>query len=75
MGSSLFAGAFLKRATYLPDDEVVVVLATEGSQVLLVLGEAKRLDVDLVELEAVNDLESVEVPDDNVSLKTVCISI
>jgi hypothetical protein len=75
MGSSLFACAFLKRATYLPDDEVVVVLATEGSQVLLVLGEAKRLDVDLVELEAVNDLESVEVPDDNVSLKTVCISI
>lgn len=54
----------------LPNDEVVVVLATEGSQVLLVLGEGEGLNVDLVQFETVNDLESVEVPNDNVRLKS-----
>lgn len=63
------------KATYLPDDEVVVVLTTEGSQVLLVLGEAEGLDVNLVELEAVDDLESIKVPNDNISLKNKARSV
>ena len=59
----------------LPDHKVVVVLATQGSQVLLVLREGEGLDVDLVEFKTVHDLECVEVPDDNVRLKLKPIRI
>jgi hypothetical protein len=52
----------------IPNDEGVVVLATEGSEVLLVLREGERLDQDLVELEAMDHLKSVEVPNDDVRL-------
>ena len=60
--------------TYLPNDKVVVVLATEGGQVLLVLGEAERLNVNFVQLETVHDLQGVEVPNNNVGLKVKRIS-
>jgi hypothetical protein len=54
--------------TYIPNDEGVVVLATKGSEVLLILREGERLDQDLVELEAMNHLKSVEVPNDDIRL-------
>ena len=54
--------------TYIPNDEGVVVLATEGSQVLLILREGERLDEDLVELEAMDHLKSIEVPNDDIRL-------
>ena len=52
-----------------PDDELAVILATEGCQVLLVIRERQTLDQHLVHLEAMLELESVEVPDNNVSLR------
>lgn len=54
--------------TYFPDYELVVILATQRSQVLLVVGEGQALDEDLVHLEPVHHLERVEVPDDDVGL-------
>jgi hypothetical protein len=54
--------------TYIPDDERVVVLATEGGEVFLVVGEGKALNEDLVELESLDRLECVKVPDDDVCL-------
>ena len=54
--------------TYIPNDEGVVVLATEGSQVLLILREGERLDEDLVDLEAMDHLKSIEVPNDDIRL-------
>lgn len=55
--------------TYIPDDDCVIVLATEGSEVLFVAGERKTLDQDLVQFEALHDLKSIEVPDDDVGLQ------
>ena len=51
-----------------PDDELAVVLAAEGRQVLLVVREGQTLDQHLVHLEPVLQLKSVEVPDNNVGL-------
>lgn len=59
----------MQKDTYIPNDEGVVVLATKGGKVLLVVREGEALDEDLVELEALNDLEGVEVPNNDVSLK------
>ena len=59
--------------TYVPNDEHVVVLSTDGSQVLLVHGERETLNEDLVKLEPVNEGQTVEIPNDNVSLEShVC---
>ena len=55
--------------TYIPDDDAVVVLATERSEVLFVAGERETLDQDLVQFEALHDLKSIEVPDDDVGLQ------
>jgi len=54
--------------TYIPDDKCVVVLSSERSEVLLVMREGEALDEDLVELQALDNLEGVEVPDNDVSL-------
>jgi hypothetical protein len=43
-------------------------LSTERSEVFLIVRERKALNKDLVKLEALNDLESVEVPDNDISL-------
>jgi hypothetical protein len=55
--------------TYIPDDDGVIVLAAEGSEVLFVTGERETLDQDLVQFEALHDLKSIEVPDDDVGLQ------
>ena len=55
--------------TYFPDYELVVILATERSQVLLVVREGQALDEHLVHLESVLHLERVKVPDDDVGLQ------
>lgn len=54
--------------TYIPDNEGVVVLSTKRGEVLLILREGERLDQDLVELETVDHLKSVEVPNDDIRL-------
>ena len=55
--------------TYIPNDKGVVVLATERSEVFLVMREGEALNENLMELKALNDLKGVEVPNDDVSLK------
>ena len=55
-------------STYIPNNKSIVVLTTERCEVLLVMGESKALDEDLVELQTLNDLKSVEIPDDDISL-------
>ena len=55
-------------ATYFPDYELVVVLAAHRSQILLIRREREALDQNLVQFEAVDHLQSVEVPDDDVGL-------
>lgn len=55
--------------TYIPDNERVVVLSSEGSQVLLIEREGKTLDQNFVQFESVLHLEGLEVPDDNIGLK------
>lgn len=55
--------------TYIPDDDGVVVLPAEGSEVFFVTGERETLDQDLVQFEALHDLKSIEVPDDDVGLQ------
>lgn len=55
--------------TYIPDDDGVIVLAAEGSEVLFVAGERETLDQNLVQFEALHDLKSIEVPDDYVGLQ------
>lgn len=57
------------RKTYLPDDQGVVVLATERRQVLFVMRERQRLDQHLMQLHPVNDFKRVEVPDNDVRLQ------
>jgi len=54
--------------TYIPNDKGIVVLATKRGEVLLVVREGKALDEDLMELEALNNLKGVEVPNNDVSL-------
>jgi hypothetical protein len=54
--------------TYIPNNKGIVVLTTERCEVLLIMGESKALDEDLVELQTLNDLESVEIPDNDISL-------
>jgi hypothetical protein len=61
--------AIVGPGTYIPDDEGVVVLATERGEVLLVVREREALDEHLVKLQPLHHLQSVEVPDDNVSLR------
>ena len=56
--------------TYVPDHKRVVVLTSERSEVLLISGEGKILDHFLVEFESLDHLQSVEVPNDDVSLHT-----
>ena len=55
-------------STYIPNNKGIVVLTTERCEVLLVMGESKALDEDLVELQSLNDLKSVEIPDNDISL-------
>ena len=57
-----------EKATYFPDYELVVVLAAERCQILFVSGERETLDENLVELESMDHLQSVEVPNDDVGL-------
>jgi len=51
-----------------PDYELVVVLATERSEILLIGGEREALDENLVQFQSVYHLQSVEVPNDDVGL-------
>ena len=46
----------LELATYIPNDECVVVLAAKGSEELFIVGERQALDEDLVELEPLDGL-------------------
>ena len=55
--------------SYIPDNERVVILSTQGSKVLLVEREGKTLDQNLVQFESVLHLERLEVPDDDIGLK------
>jgi len=57
-------------ALNIPDNERVVVLATEGSKVLLIMGEGKTLDKHLVQFQSVHHLQGVEVPNNDISLET-----
>jgi len=57
-------------ALNIPDNERVVVLATEGSEVLLVEGERQALDEDFVQFKSMHHLEGIEIPDNDVSLET-----
>lgn len=43
-------------------------MTSEGGEVLLVLGERETLNEHLVQFEALQRLQSVEVPDDDVRL-------
>ena len=54
--------------TYIPNNKGIVVLTTERCEVLLVMGESKALDEDFVELQTLNDLKSIEIPDNDISL-------
>ena len=56
-------------STYVPNDERVVVLAAERREILLVEAERQRLDEHLVQLQAVDHLQGIEVPDDDVGLQ------
>jgi len=58
------------RFTYVPDDELVVVLPAERGKELFIVGEGETLDQHLVQFEALHDLQSVEVPNDDVRLNT-----
>lgn len=62
-----------EKATYIPDDEGVVVLATERGKELFVVRERETLNQNLVQFEALHDLKSVEVPNDDVRLNRVSI--
>jgi len=53
----------------LPNNKLIVVLSSEGRKVLLIAGERQALDIDLMELQSVQFLQSVEVPNDNLSLE------
>lgn len=55
--------------SYIPNNKGVVVLATERCEVFLVVREGEALNEHLMELEALNDLKGVEVPNNDVSLK------
>ena len=54
--------------TYIPDNERVVILTTEGSQVLLIEREGKTLDQNFVQFESVLHLKGLEVPDNDIGL-------
>lgn len=54
----------------IPDNERVVILTAQRGEILLVETEGKRLDKHLVELESVNHLQGVEVPDDDIGLES-----
>jgi len=54
---------------------LVVVLAAKGREVLLVVGEGEALDQHLVQFEALHNLQSVEVPNDDVRLNSVSKSL
>jgi len=55
--------------TYIPDNNGVIILTTERSEVLFVAGERETLNQDLVQFEALHNLKSIEVPDDDVGLQ------
>ena len=57
------------KGTYIPDDELVVILTAERGQELFVVAEGEGLDQNLVQLEALHNLKRVEVPDDDVRLQ------
>ena len=57
-------------STYFPDYELVVILAAEGRQVRFVVRERETLDQNLVHLQAMHHLQSVEVPHNDISLAT-----
>jgi hypothetical protein len=54
--------------TYIPNDKGIVVLTTKRSEVFLVMREGQALNEDLVELEALDNLKGIEVPNNDVSL-------
>jgi hypothetical protein len=54
----------------LPDNELVVILSTERCQVLLIRGEGKTLNENLVESKVMDWLEFIEVPDDDLGLES-----
>jgi len=54
----------------IPDNELVIILATERSHVAFVSREGEILNEDLVQFESVEHRHSVEIPDDNVGLET-----
>jgi len=54
-----------------PDYELVVILAAERCQVFFVVGERETLNQNLVHLEPVHHLQSVEVPNDDVGLEAL----
>ena len=58
----------IETGTYFPDNKLVVVLAAERRQVLFIVGERETLDQHLVHLQTVLQLQSIEVPDDDIGL-------
>lgn len=52
-----------------PDNHRVVVLSSYSGEELIVVGEAERLDQDLVELKSVDGFQRVEIPNDDFSLE------
>jgi len=53
-----------------PDNQLVVVLATERSHVALISGEGEILNQNLVQLESVEHRHGVEIPDNDISLES-----
>ena len=57
-----------------PDNELIIVLTSERSQVSFIKGEGKRLDQDFVQFQSLDGLKRVEVPDDDIGLEShVCL--
>ena len=53
----------------IPNNQVVVLLPTKRGQVLVIIGEAKTLNGELVNGQPVHQTPSLEIPDDNVGFE------
>ena len=53
----------------IPDDELVVILPSKRGEMLLIEGEGKTLDENLVQLESLHQLQGIKVPDNDISLE------
>jgi hypothetical protein len=53
-----------------PDNQLVVVLSSERSEVALIERRGERLDQNFVQFQALDGLQRVEVPDDDISLES-----